>query len=1098
MIPPRSSPPSSGPISLPSLSEISFVDHRDTSPLFPDQTASLEKLAALWAIIARQVNTLVERNQKALEPLTSDTRAELDRKVPPFEGPWAAYSQITKTLEDVRSSAVTEGRSIFNGLYELTHLASLLASYGSPSFLLRAYQQAIAAADPTRETHHHIKRLYTHPLLLSALNIQLSSIGGSPISRSSLPTGKEGTRALEGLSRECHLLKSAHTKEAIIIQRIKDFVAADSPSVRRLIIITAPDETSLLVVRLRHKLPENSKNFRTEPPDNEAPLPDIAQRIFVCSVRQAHLFTSEEYTSVVLHSPLFIEKAKINPLSPAALSHLQALFRNGHISILQTTSELFTLDEKVSQLCLASSPQAPLSAPSIPKAARPLTPSAQTAGLQSRPQRGSLVVELPRSQQPSLFDQQTLDSLKPPPAPQPILRSLPQIDPDMLPRDVSQLNSMLGIANIKSALIPRADQTQELLRMIASDSFNWLYKSPTGSGKTAFASMVMAVRLGNSPATPQMCRRGFRIGYATPNVDLCPQAKEEFLRFIDLQDSDVAILNGKTPTTRRREIVSNGSNKILVGTPGTLRTTLNTAPPGSGYESLALLVIDEFQTAEGEHEMSRLIREARATGVPILALSGTPVRDEEDLSEKQALLPAHEGSLVPLIPQPLKNHSLVASSITPQLATLLRELSDFALIPYIDGREQLLNGRTFFNQAEGRETATLFENRQKLQRKPHIKSFSAPTAHRVNELKAELQELREDIKSALERRKKAGLPVGEFLSRASKETANASINLGRIGSVNAAIAPLSSGGRFPFLYDFADTWFPHMLESPRRAGTLPIIQNFVKSPDYRGIIRQIAAGTPFYHLLQATSGRDALQRAFTIPDSLIPMDPQDRKQLFLGLATHQMSQNSGIENQKEGQLFEHIEERLANKEARGILIFAEPRYLTRYLALRLHHRFHARGVHVAFVSGEGDGFAADLANSLTALQAEPDVPQKKHLSSFKAIRDAFEAPTEGAHRRTDIIVATSRLAVGHNLSAAAEAHLYTMHADAQKLLQTIGRAGRPKGDNFFGRVGQCFYHVTQNTFERYLFLSAINKYSWMKSNLTKSESWREREHPDPE
>lgn len=38
-----------------------------------------------------------------------------------------------------------------------------------------------------------------------------------------------------------------------------------------------------------------------------------------------------------------------------------------------------------------------------------------------------------------------------------------------------------------------------------------------------------------------------------------------------------------------------------------------------------------------------------------------------------------------------------------------------------------------------------------------------------------------------------------------------------------------------------------------------------------------------------------------------------------------------------------------------------------------------------------------------------------------------------------------------------------MHADAQKLIQQIGRVGRPDGEDFFGRVGQCFYHVTRNT-----------------------------------
>ncbi len=66
-----------------------------------------------------------------------------------------------------------------------------------------------------------------------------------------------------------------------------------------------------------------------------------------------------------------------------------------------------------------------------------------------------------------------------------------------------------------------------------------------------------------------------------------------------------------------------------------------------------------------------------------------------------------------------------------------------------------------------------------------------------------------------------------------------------------------------------------------------------------------------------------------------------------------------------------------------------------------------------------------------------------------------------------------------------------MHADAQKLIQQIGRVGRPDGEDFFGRVGQCFYHVTRNTPEWYLFKSAIKKYNWMKNALTSSESWED-------
>jgi ERCC4-related helicase len=66
-----------------------------------------------------------------------------------------------------------------------------------------------------------------------------------------------------------------------------------------------------------------------------------------------------------------------------------------------------------------------------------------------------------------------------------------------------------------------------------------------------------------------------------------------------------------------------------------------------------------------------------------------------------------------------------------------------------------------------------------------------------------------------------------------------------------------------------------------------------------------------------------------------------------------------------------------------------------------------------------------------------------------------------------------------------------MHADAQKLIQQVGRVGRPDGENFFGRVGQCFYHVTRNTSEWHLFQSAIKKYQWMRTALAVSETWPE-------
>jgi ERCC4-related helicase len=1091
-----SSTPSQGALALSSLEESSLLTTPGkTFPLTDTQTASVQKLASLWSTISRQAALLLTRNEHLLTTVPPEQRSELLGMHAAFVAPWSLYSCATKALREAKSNDLEEARTLLNGLHELTVAASLLASYGTPSFILRTYQHVLALADPSQKLHAHIKRLYKHPLTVDALNIQLSSIGGSPISISSLPTNSDAQHALARLSNESLLVKHAHAKEEHLIERIQSLATTSHSSTQRLVIITSPDEVELLTSRLHLKSSPSVRDSLAAISD--ASLPHTARApALVCAPQHAHLVATQAPTSIVVYSPLFIESSKINTLSLTAVSQLKTFFPQGTLSVLTTSAETFSLDELVTETLSSHTPLAAVTLPARPGSSTSTTPPLISTHVRTRP--ASITVDIPRPKEGSLFDQATLDSLKPPPPSQPPRKPLPQIDPTTLPKTVSQLNAQLGITTIKDALILREDQVQELLRMLAADSFDWLYKSPTGSGKTAFASLTIATRLGNSPSTPQSCQRGYRVAYVTPNVDLCLQAKNEFLRFIDVTSEDIAILNGKTPLTQRRAFITHESNKILVGTPGTLRTTLTNAPTGRGYDSLAFMIVDEFQTAEGDHDMARIIREATAAKVPVLVLSGTPVRDEEDQREKRELLPHLQGALVPHIPQPLKNHALVPSRVTPQLLTLIQEIGQFAHGPYIDAREQLLNGRSFFNQAEGRETKTLFDNRQKLKRKPHIVSFSPPTADRISELKAELDALRSDIKTAIQPRRDAGIPVGELLQRAATESANASLNLGRMGSINAALAPLSSGGRFPFLFDFSESWFPHVLESRKRGSNLPLYQTFIKSPDYRGIVRHIAAETPFYHLLQATSGRDALQRAFGLPDHQIPLTPKARQSLFLSLAAREMSLRVEAENEKELNLFEHIEERLANTEARGILIFAEPRYLTRYLALRLHHRFQGRGVGVAFVTGEGDGFAGDLAQSLDALHANPNTPQRKFTSSFADVRAAFQAPSESTHRRADIIVATSRLAVGHDLSAAAEAHLYTMHADAQRLLQTIGRAGRPKGDNFFGRVGQCYYHVTQNTFERYLFLSAIKKYSWMRNSLTTSESWQELSSEDAE
>ena len=212
-----------------------------------------------------------------------------------------------------------------------------------------------------------------------------------------------------------------------------------------------------------------------------------------------------------------------------------------------------------------------------------------------------------------------------------------------------------------------------LFQMLSSGSFQWLVKAPTGFGKTVLGSMVMATRLGGSPLSPKECDRGYRVAYVTPKVNLCPQAKREFLKFLELKDDEIGVVTGKTSQRNRLVTVNDPNNKILVATPETLLTLMRQASAERGFDSLALLIVDEYQCAEGDHSMACLIREAHKAGVPIMPQSGTPVRDDEDLLLKMADLPL-KGTLVPETLQPLKAHERVSTMITPEMERVIRQL----------------------------------------------------------------------------------------------------------------------------------------------------------------------------------------------------------------------------------------------------------------------------------------------------------------------------------------------------------------------------------------------------------------------------------------
>lgn len=1084
---------------LPSLLDSSFSQRFGSCVLNAPQAIGLQKLAALWGKILKQLEPELERNRTELGSTFDAISDNLFKAGSPFLAPWSALAQGLQLLSQAGPSGLQEMRPLLNGLHETAILGALLGSYGVVPFLSRSLGKLTVLHTSPSELPSALQRVYRHPLTLEAVNAQLLASELDPLNAESFTPGMSAS-----LKRSLHALSfngaQLHSKEQLLVDECLQLLTKTSNAGAKIAIATSLEFSAPLAARLSAALSGAPVGFIREVGRGlaDASLSDRFSRaqVFVTRLPELLSLQPDDVSRVFIVSPLVIQSERMHYLTSDVLAQIRAHFGAAQVDTLRTDSPLFTLDRVLYERSLQAAARAPLAdteslvAPAVSAAAAEVPQAISIAA--PRRQRKAVSVVLPKVRENLLFDAATMQSLVPPPLPTKPILTPPAVDRASLPATVGALNESLGITLIKPTLTPRPDQLQRLFEMLESGSMRWMIKAPTGFGKTPFACLVAAVILGDSPRRPAETRRGRRLVYVTPNVDLCAQVKAEILKFLDLKNSDIAILNGEISAKQRRDILADKGNKILVGTPETLRKTLAAASGDDGFSSVSAMILDEFQGAEGDHPMAILSRNAEAAGVPILVQSGTPARDAEDLSEKQQLV-SLQGVLVPETLQPLKTHELLNSYLPDRLKWLIEELHGFSFRPYIESREQLANAKLLVRQMLGTETLSLFPNRTRLSRKPHLECFGPPSSQSFKKLKATAKELRLAVRAQQALLRERGLPLCDRGSKALTEIKLASLNIARMSSLVPRTSLLAAAGSFAFLHDFAATWIQRWLEAPRRLGAFPAFQDFFRDPHFRSVVRTIAEGTPYLHLLQSATCAEALKTAFGLAESAIPASPQQRKALFLDLALAEMSRRTELDHPKEAQLFGRLEELQRLGQAHGIIVFAEPRYLTKHLALRIHHRFSPLGIRTAFVTGEGDGFADRLLADLERPRYGGSRDNKSSLGSWAEIRAAFQRGPEEPGERVDILVATSRLAVGHNLSAAAEAHIYSMHADAQKLLQQIGRVGRPDGENFFGRVGQCFYHVTRNTSEWYLFQSAMKKYEWMRSALSTSEAWPTQE-----
>lgn len=1103
MLKPGNTPTNAPSLVLSPLLETTLSAPYGSCPLSVTQTTGLQILGKLWGKILSQLEPVLERNKDSLGSLSESFSQEVFRSPAPFLTSWPTLAQGSRLLIETQSPDSQEVRDLLNSLHETALLASLLGSFGVGPFVGRCVEQLSAVHSPPSTSPRFAKRLYQHPLTFQAINSQLEPFE-LPLLRAELFTPSLPENLRRGLNSFATQHAPLHSKEQLLVDESLQLLSGRDGADERIAIATSAPFTTQLTARLKARLSGAPSGFLQEVcrglGDTPLSTNSDASRVLIAPVSQLLSLPAANISRVFLFSPLVLHSQRMLHVGPGTLAQLREHFGPAPIEILRTESPAYLVDKVLFEKAMQPAAALPALATEqarVPELSTP-RPDDRAASSSAAPKRTrrqqSVVVSVPQQPERLLFGPQELSACTPK-TEEPERRRPPTVDPATLPSSISELNARLGITLLKPTLSVRPDQLQPLFEMLEAGSLRWLIKAPTGFGKTPFACIVSAVILGDSPLRPAETRRGSRIVYVTPNVDLCAQVKSEFLTFLNLKDSDIAILNGTVPVKKRAALLADTATRIVVGTPETLRKAIAAAPHANGFPSVSAMIVDEFQSAEGNHPMACLVREAQAAGVPILVQSGTPARDDKDLREKQELV-SLEGALVPKTLQPLKNHELLSSHISPERARLVAELNAFSFAPYIACREQLANAKSLVRQLLGQESPTLFAHRIAIQRKPHIESFGPPNSATFEKLKAKMKELRATVRQHEASLRAKGKELNETGKQALTDINLASLNIARMSSLVSRTALLANAGSFAFLHDFASTWIARYLEAPRRHGAFPAFQNFFNDHHFRSVVRAVAEDTPYIHLLQSPTCGEALERAFGSAAAAVPESPQQRKALFLQLALLEMSKRQELDHPKEAKLFARIDELHRLGQARGIIIFAEPRYLAKHLALRLHHRFAQRGVRVAFATGEGDGFADRFAASLESQQLGSSRTLRSSLGTWEEIRQAFQRKPGEPEERADIIVATSRLAVGHNLSAAAEAHIFSMHADAQKLIQQIGRVGRPDGDNFFGRVGQCYYHVTRNTPEWYLFLSAIKKYRWMRSALSESEAFSTEENAE--
>ena len=164
---------------------------------------------------------------------------------------------------------------------------------------------------------------------------------------------------------------------------------------------------------------------------------------------------------------------------------------------------------------------------------------------------------------------------------------------------------------------------QELLVARVAEKGNSLIVAPTALGKTVIAVMLAAHKLAENPNQ--------KVLFLAPTKPLVVQHQKSFIKFMNLDEGEIAVLTGTVNSKEREEVWK--KSRIITATPQTIENDIITGK--ISLKDVGLVIFDEAHRAVKDYSYvfiaNSYLKQARKPS--ILALTASPGSSEEKIQD---------------------------------------------------------------------------------------------------------------------------------------------------------------------------------------------------------------------------------------------------------------------------------------------------------------------------------------------------------------------------------------------------------------------------------------------------------------------------------